>query len=99
MVPLNKPTMRGSSMGSDGAITQGHCPDRHPWNAAEQVCDRFVAGDCRAFGVGAAYDAYNYAYVAGLLILLGGINGPFHSAMVSVLSRRPRAEGAHILAA
>ena len=34
-----------------------------------------------------------------LLILLGGINGPFHSAMVSVLSRRPRAEGAHILAA
>ena len=54
-----------------------------------------------AFGVGAAYDAYNYAYVLPgfLLILLGGINGPFHSAMVSVLSRRPRLEGAHILAA
>ena len=54
-----------------------------------------------AFGVGAAYDAYNYAYVLPgfLLILLGGINGPFHSAMVSVLSRRPRVEGAHILAA
>ena len=54
-----------------------------------------------AFGVGAAYDAYNYAYVLPgfLLILLGGINGPFHSAMVSVLSRSPRAEGAHILAA
>ena len=54
-----------------------------------------------AFGVGAAYDAYNYAYVLPgfLLILLGGINGPFHSAMVSVLSRRPRDEGAHILAA
>ena len=54
-----------------------------------------------AFGVGAAYDAYNYAYVLPgfLLILLGGINGPFHSAMVSVLSRRPRAESAHILAA
>ena len=53
-----------------------------------------------AFGVGAAYDAYNYAYVLPgfLLILLGGINGPFHSAMVSVLSRRPRQEGAHILA-
>ena len=45
-----------------------------------------------AFGVGAAYDAYNYAYVLPgfLLILLGGINGPFHSAMVSVLSRRDR---------
>ena len=54
-----------------------------------------------AFGVGAAYDAYNYAYVLPgfLLILLGGINGPFHSAMVSVLSRRPNREGAHILAA
>ena len=53
-----------------------------------------------AFGVGAAYDAYNYAYILPgfLLILLGGINGPFHSAMVSVLSRRPREEGAHILA-
>ena len=54
-----------------------------------------------AFGVGAAYDAYNYAYVLPgfLLILLGGINGPFHSAMVSVLSRRPRQESAHVLAA
>ena len=53
-----------------------------------------------AFGVGSAYDAYNYAYILPgfLLILLGGINGPFHSAMVSVLSRRPREEGAHILA-
>jgi putative peptidoglycan lipid II flippase len=54
-----------------------------------------------AFGVGAAYDAYNYAYVLPgfLLILLGGINGPFHSAMVSALARRPRQEGAHVLAA
>jgi len=54
-----------------------------------------------AFGVGIAYDAYNYAYVLPgfLLILLGGINGPFHSAMVSVLARRPRSEGAHVLAA
>ncbi len=53
-----------------------------------------------AFGVGEAYDAYNYAYVLPgfLLILLGGINGPFHNAMVSVLSRRPHKERAHILA-
>ncbi|MFM9101328.1 MAG: murein biosynthesis integral membrane protein MurJ [Cyanobium sp.] len=53
-----------------------------------------------AFGVGAAYDAYNYAYVLPgfLLILLGGINGPFHSAMVGALARRPREEGAHVLA-
>ncbi|MEY3735354.1 MAG: murein biosynthesis integral rane protein MurJ [Cyanobacteriota bacterium] len=54
-----------------------------------------------AFGVGLAYDAYNYAYVLPgfLLILLGGINGPFHSAMVGALARRSRAEGAHVLAA
>lgn len=43
-----------------------------------------------AFGVGVTVDAYNYAYVIPgfLLILLGGINGPFHSAIVSVLSRQ-----------
>ena len=57
-----------------------------------------------AFGVGAAYDAnYNYAYVLPgfLLILLGGINGPFpQRTMVSgVLSGGPRQEGGHILAA
>ncbi len=53
-----------------------------------------------AFGVGTAYDAYNYAYVLPgfFLILLGGINGPFHNAMVSVLSRQPKKEAAHILA-
>ncbi|HEY9818349.1 MAG TPA: lipid II flippase MurJ, partial [Candidatus Obscuribacterales bacterium] len=46
-----------------------------------------------AFGVGAAVDAYNFAYVIPgfLLVLLGGINGPFHSAIVSVLAKR-RAE-------
>jgi putative peptidoglycan lipid II flippase len=54
-----------------------------------------------AFGVGAAYDAYNYAYVLPgfLLVLLGGINGPFHSAIVSVLARQSRPEGARVLAA
>ena len=54
-----------------------------------------------AFGVGAAYDAYNYAYVLPgfLLVLLGGINGPFHSAIVSVLARQSRTEGARVLAA
>ncbi|MBD2461550.1 murein biosynthesis integral membrane protein MurJ [Oscillatoria sp. FACHB-1407] len=43
-----------------------------------------------AFGVGAAADAYNYAYVIPgfLLVLLGGINGPFHSAIVSVVAKR-----------
>lgn len=52
-----------------------------------------------AFGVGAAVDAYNYAYVIPgfLLVLLGGINGPFHSAMVSVLSKRNRDDAAPLV--
>ncbi len=52
-----------------------------------------------AFGVGAAVDAYNYAYVVPgfLLVLLGGINGPFHSAIVSVLSKRKREDAAPLL--
>lgn len=52
-----------------------------------------------AFGVGVAADAYNYAYVIPgfLLILLGGINGPFHSAIVSVLSRRKNEEVAPLV--
>ncbi len=52
-----------------------------------------------AFGVGPAFDAYNYAYVIPgfLLILLGGINGPFHSAMVSVLAKRDRKDAAPLV--
>lgn len=52
-----------------------------------------------AFGGGAAYGAYNFAYVIPgfLLILLGGINGPFHSAVVSVLAKRKREEVAPIV--
>ena len=47
-----------------------------------------------AFGVGPAYDAFNYAYIIPgfLLILLGGINGPFHSAIVSVVAKRNQRE-------
>ncbi len=43
-----------------------------------------------AFGVGAAATAYSYAYIIPgfLLILLGGVNGPLHSAVVSVLAKR-----------
>lgn len=52
-----------------------------------------------AFGVSAAYEAYNYAYVIPgfLLVLLGGINGPFHSAIVSVLSKRKQGEAAPLI--
>ena len=52
-----------------------------------------------AFGVGIAADAYNYAYVIPgfLFILLGGINGPFHSAIVSVLAKRDKSEAAPLV--
>jgi putative peptidoglycan lipid II flippase len=52
-----------------------------------------------AFGVGPVVNAYAYAYVIPgfLLILLGGINGPFHSALVSVLAKRDKSEAAPIV--
>ncbi len=52
-----------------------------------------------AFGVGTVVNAYAYAYVIPgfLLILLGGINGPFHSALVSVLAKRDKSEAAPIV--
>jgi putative peptidoglycan lipid II flippase len=48
------------------------------------------------FGVGTAYGAYQYASIipSFFLILLGGINGPFHSAMVSVLSKKEKSDAA-----
>ncbi|MBF2099188.1 MAG: murein biosynthesis integral membrane protein MurJ [Gloeomargaritaceae cyanobacterium C42_A2020_066] len=51
------------------------------------------------FGVGPAVDAYSYAYVVPgfLLILLGGINGPFHSAIVSVLAKRQAKDAAEVV--
>ncbi len=52
-----------------------------------------------AFGLGVVADAYQYAYVIPgfLLILLGGINGPFHSAIVSVLAKRRKEEAAPLV--
>lgn len=52
-----------------------------------------------AFGSGPAFGAYNFAYVIPgfLLILLGGINGPFHSAIVSVLAKKKQEEVAPIV--
>lgn len=51
------------------------------------------------FGVGAAVDAYNYAYVIPgfLFVLLGGINGPFHSAIVSALAKRKQEDAAPLV--
>ncbi len=41
-----------------------------------------------AFGVGVVYDAFNYAYIIPgfLIIILGGINGPLHNAIVTILT-------------
>ncbi|MBK16498.1 MAG: murein biosynthesis integral membrane protein MurJ [Prochlorococcus sp. SP3034] len=41
-----------------------------------------------AFGVGISYDAFNYAYIIPgfLIIIIGGINGPLHNAIVSILT-------------
>ncbi|MEO1429787.1 MAG: murein biosynthesis integral membrane protein MurJ [Cyanobacteria bacterium J06632_19] len=52
-----------------------------------------------AFGLGPAAAAFQYAYtIPGfLLILLGGINGPFYSAVVSVLAKREKEEAAPLL--
>lgn len=52
-----------------------------------------------AFGVGDAANAYSYAYVLPgvLLVLLGGVNGPIHSAIVSVLAKRDKQESASLV--
>ena len=51
------------------------------------------------FGAGPVANAYTYAYIIPgfLLILLGGINGPFHSALLSVLSKRDKREAGAIV--
>ena len=41
-----------------------------------------------AFGIGITYDAFNYAYILPgfLIIIIGGINGPLHNAIVAVIT-------------
>jgi putative peptidoglycan lipid II flippase len=52
-----------------------------------------------AFGIGAVAEAYAYAYQipSFFLILLGGINGPFHNALVSVLAKKNKSEAAPLV--
>ena len=52
-----------------------------------------------AFGVGDTANAYSYAYVipGAMLVLLGGVNGPIHSAIVSVLAKRDKSEAAPLV--
>ncbi len=47
-----------------------------------------------AFGISSAYDAYNYAYIfpGFFLVLLGGINGPLHNSMVTLLADKNKAD-------
>jgi putative peptidoglycan lipid II flippase len=47
-----------------------------------------------AFAIGPVAEAYSFSYVIPgfLLVLLGGINGPFHSAIVSVVAKRKKEE-------
>lgn len=52
------------------------------------------------FGVGPVMNAFNYASIVPgfFLTMLGGINGPFHSAMTAALSKRRREDGQKLLA-
>src|SRR5271156_3506038 len=55
----------------------------------------------RAYGTSVLADAYNFAYLftGNILILFGGLGGPFHSATVAVLtpSKDKKEAGALIL--
>lgn len=52
-----------------------------------------------AFGLGSVINAYAYAYtIPGFLfVLIGGINGPFHSALLSVLAKKDKSEAPAIV--
>src|SRR5271163_3650575 len=52
-----------------------------------------------AYGTSVLADAYNYAYLftGNVLILFGGLGGPFHSATVTTLTPRKHAKNAGML--
>ena len=47
-----------------------------------------------AFGISASYDAYNYAYIipSFFLVLLGGVDGPLHNSMVTLLADKNKVD-------
>jgi putative peptidoglycan lipid II flippase len=53
-----------------------------------------------AFGVDAVANAFNFAYIIPgfLLIVVGGLNGPLHTALVSVLARRDEEDSKDLIA-
>ena len=63
---------------------------------AEFVRQIFIAA---LFGVGLAYDAYNYAYIIPgfIIIIIGGINGPLHNAIVAVITPLEENQASKIL--
>jgi len=52
-----------------------------------------------AFGIGITYDAFNYAYIIPgfLLVIIGGINGPLHNAVVAVIAPLNKRDGGIVL--
>ena len=52
-----------------------------------------------AFGVGLTYDAFNYASIIPgfLLVVIGGINGPLHNAVVAVITPLNKKKGGIVL--
>lgn len=50
----------------------------------------------QAYGTGIVADAYNYAYLftGNILVLFGGLGGPFHSSTVAILGGRKQEETA-----
>ena len=64
--------------------------------AAGFIRQIFIAA---AFGIGITYDAFNYAYIIPgfVLIIVGGINGPLHNAVVPVLTPLKTRDGGFVL--
>jgi putative peptidoglycan lipid II flippase len=87
----NKPTKR-SSVGIASVVAVATVISKVFGLVRQQVI-------AAAFGVGAVANAYGNAYVIPgfLLVLLGGINGPFHSAMVSILAKRQKEDVAPVV--
>ncbi len=52
-----------------------------------------------AFGISASYDAYNYAYIIPgfFLVILGGVNGPLHNSMVTLLAEKNKFDSRQLI--
>ena len=52
-----------------------------------------------AFGIDSVKNAYDYAYaIPGFLfVLIGGVNGPFHSSLIRVLAKKDKSEAPAIV--